>query len=169
MRLLLALAMCCFSSLMMGQDLEIKTEVSSDSILFGNNILFKISVDRSEAEILNFAFDGFQVLSGPNVSMSMQIINGQSSSSKSFTFLLKPTDLGQYFIEPIEVKNGEQSSFTEPIEVHVYPNPEEVIINPNLDGDNNFGFNLEFPPFFDQLEELEEKKDTLPKRKLKRI
>ncbi|MCX8009536.1 MAG: BatD family protein [Ignavibacteria bacterium] len=63
-------------------------------------ITFTISGQDVNA-ISNFqapSFNDFYVLSGPNQSTSMQIINGAISASRSFTYYLQPKKLGQFTI-----------------------------------------------------------------------
>ena len=52
------------------------------------------------------SFQGFKVLSGPNQSTSMQIINGKVSGSLSFTYLLQPTAIGEYTIGSASVDHN---------------------------------------------------------------
>lgn len=44
------------------------------------------------------SFPGFKILSGPNQSTSMQIINGKVSSSLTFIYILQPSDVGNFTI-----------------------------------------------------------------------
>lgn len=168
MKLLLLTILLSSSYVFYGQELEIKTEVSSDSILLGNHFILEISLNENDAEIVTPIWEGMQLISGPNVSMSMQMINGDTTVKKSFSYYLKPEDVGQYYIEPIEIKFKDQLWFTEPLEINVYHNPKEIIQNPNMSKENFFNFELPAFPFEKQMEK--EKKDTTSsKRKLKRI
>jgi len=49
------------------------------------------------------AFTNFLVLSGPNQSTSMQIINGAVSGSLTFSYILQPRSMGNYSIGPASV------------------------------------------------------------------
>jgi len=49
------------------------------------------------------AFTGFKVLSGPNQSTSMQIINGKVSGALSFSYILQPTSIGEFSINQASV------------------------------------------------------------------
>lgn len=44
------------------------------------------------------SFSGFKILSGPNQSTSMQIINGKVSGSLTFSYILQPINIGEYSI-----------------------------------------------------------------------
>ncbi|MEX0968548.1 MAG: BatD family protein [Bacteroidia bacterium] len=61
----------------------------------------------------------FQVVSGPNVSSSIQIINGRRSDSKTYSYVLRPRQAGTFTIGPAKAKvNGEEVQ-TEPIRIEV--------------------------------------------------
>ena len=52
-------------------------------------------------------FNGFEILSGPNQSISMQWINGQMSSSLSVSFVWRAPNTGTFTIEPATIQaNG---------------------------------------------------------------
>ncbi len=64
-------------------------------------------------------FAGFMVLSGPNQSTSMQIINGAVSASLSYTFYLQPRNLGRYTIGSATIKYKGTPYKTDPITIQV--------------------------------------------------
>ena len=64
-------------------------------------------------------FEGFNVLSGPNQSSSMQIINGKTSSSLTFSYILRPTDIGQFTINSASVEVSGKSYSTQPLKITV--------------------------------------------------
>jgi len=49
------------------------------------------------------AMNDFLILSGPNQSQSMQIINGAVSGSRSFSYILQPKSLGKFTIPPATI------------------------------------------------------------------
>ncbi len=61
----------------------------------------------------------FRVLSGPNQSTSMQIINGVSSSSLTLSYILMPNTTGAYTIGSASVQYEGQTLTTSPIKVSV--------------------------------------------------
>lgn len=117
--------------------------VSTDSILLGNTVEVKFTLEGSSGS--NFApplFNGFTVVSGPNTSTSMSFTNGQMMQRISYTYYLKPNDIGNYYIEPASVETAQRVLESEPIEVMVYPNPDGVIQQPpqyNQDFRMDFG------------------------------
>ena len=119
--------------------------ISSDSILLGN--AFQVSFTLENAEGVNFQAPDwslyFDVVSGPNQSTSMSFMNGQMSRSVTYTYYLKPRDLGNFYIEPASIETPESILETDPLEVLVVPNPDGIQQNPM---DN--GFNTPANPFF---------------------
>jgi hypothetical protein len=102
---------------------------------------FTASVDRSkvgenEQFQVTFTFSGeevnalkdfkapdfnreFLLLSGPNHSTSMQIINGAVSASRSFSFYLQPRSTGSFTIGSASIIYKEQTLKSEPIRIEV--------------------------------------------------
>lgn len=122
---------------------SIRVDVSSDSILLGNTVKVTFVVENSESELDVPEFD-MPIVSGPNQSSSIQIINGHKSSSQSFTYYLKPNSEGQFFIPPARLIDEDNILETQAIEINVYPNPDGIINN--IEPNNNFFFeSMEFP------------------------
>ncbi|MEW5843923.1 MAG: BatD family protein [Bacteroidota bacterium] len=65
------------------------------------------------------AFGGFKILSGPNQSSSMQIINGKVSGSITYSYILQPTNIGNYSIGSASVEYGGKSYNTNTLNVKV--------------------------------------------------
>ncbi len=65
------------------------------------------------------AFNGFRVLSGPNQSTSMQIINGKVSGSLTYSYILQPTSLGDFTITSALIDYGGKTYRTVPIQMKV--------------------------------------------------
>ena len=61
----------------------------------------------------------FRVLSGPNQSTSMQIINGVSSSSLTLSYILMPNTTGAYTIGSASIQYEEKTYKTDPIKVTI--------------------------------------------------
>ena len=68
---------------------------------------------------------GMRVVQGPTTSTQMSIVNGEVSSSVTFTFVLAPTALGEQEIGPIEVRVGRQVYRTTPMKIVVSAGPEQ--------------------------------------------
>ncbi len=61
----------------------------------------------------------FKVLSGPNQSTSMQIINGVSSSSLTLSYILLPNTTGNYTIGSASIQYEDKTFTTNPIKINV--------------------------------------------------
>ncbi len=81
--------------------------------------------------IKNFSaptFKNFRVLSGPNQSTSVQIINGVSSSSLSLSYILQPTAQGTFTIGSSSVQYEGKTYTSQPLKITVVkgsPKPKE--------------------------------------------
>ncbi|HCY76400.1 MAG TPA: hypothetical protein DHV28_10805 [Ignavibacteriales bacterium] len=74
----------------------------------------------------------FRVLSGPNQSTSMQIINGVSSSSLTLSYILMPNTTGAYTIGSASIQFEGKSFTTDPIKITVIkgsPKPKDASDN----------------------------------------
>lgn len=145
-------------------------EVSSDSILMGN--YFKVTFSLESAGGKDFQpplFEGFDVMSGPNYSSSFRMANGEVTQSVSYTYYLRPRDVGNYYIEPASIAVGEKVLETTPVSVTVVPNPDGVIQEPE-DKRELPGFDLDFwdEPAFPQPFFQPERPDSQPPAKKKK-
>ncbi len=94
------------------------TTVTTDEV-------FQISFTFSGNEVnglSNFqapVFKEFQVVSGPNQSTSMQIINGAVTASRSFSYFLQPRSKGKFTIGSASIQYQGKTLKTEPITIEV--------------------------------------------------
>lgn len=65
------------------------------------------------------SFQGFRVLSGPNQSTSMQIINGKVSGSLTFSYILQPTNIGEFTIGSASVDYNGKTYRTSPLKITI--------------------------------------------------
>lgn len=119
-------------SLQAQQNISFSVSVSSDSILLGNQFEARFTLKNAKGE--NFQapiFDEFDVISGPNTSSSATIINGAMTQSITYTYRLRPRDIGNYFIPPASVEIEGNIVETQPLEIMVVPNPDGILQSPN--------------------------------------
>jgi len=100
----------------------------------------------------------FDVLSGPNMSSSMQLINGRMSQSVRYTYYLQPREAGVFYIEPASIETPDNYLETAPVEVLVVPNPDGIQqpIQPRGQSFGNFNFGRPGPNNFDQFPSMED-------------
>lgn len=111
------------------QETQVFATVGRDIIGVHDQLQFTVTVsgeNSSEAENPRLPdFRGFKVVSGPSVGTQFQWINGRSSSSKSFTYILVPEKEGQFTIDPVEVRVGDTTYKTEAVQVRVTSAPPD--------------------------------------------
>lgn len=134
------------------ENAKFSVKVSMDSVLYGNYFQVVFSLENAKGQDFQApAFEDFIVKSGPNMSSSFSMINGDVTQSISYTFYLEPKDIGNYYIQPASIAVGESMMETEPIEIMVVPNPEGLIQEqPQEEGMRGFfkGFDSDRMPGF---------------------
>ncbi|MBZ0198312.1 MAG: BatD family protein [Ignavibacteriaceae bacterium] len=91
----------------------------------GVNERFQVTFSFSGGDIngvKNFKapdFKNFYVLSGPNLSTNMQIINGAVSGSKSYSFYVQASNAGKYKIGSASVESGGNTYTTDIVTIEV--------------------------------------------------
>jgi hypothetical protein len=93
-------------STVFAQDVQIAAVVSSNRIGLNETFEYKVEINGQSSGLPDPsfpAFNPFSVLSGPNTSTSIQIINGRMSSSKGYSFYLQAQQEGQFTIPPATI------------------------------------------------------------------
>ena len=152
-----------FVASIVAQEPVLTAEVSLDSVLLGNRIELTFKLENTqEGEIIPPDFEGFNLVAGPNYSSMMSMVNGTVSQSKSYTYILEPKDIGNYFIPPVSVSVDNEVLETQPLEIIVLPNPDGIIQETPREKEMNSWFFDYQPPIFQ-----EKKPQSKPKRKRK--
>jgi hypothetical protein len=104
------------------QDLQVRATASTDTI--GPEDQFQLTIlvsgrDSGDAELPRLRFPDFQIVSGPNTSTQFQWVNGVSSSTKSFDYILLPRNEGDFTIDPIEVMVRGKNYRATPVHIRV--------------------------------------------------
>ena len=98
---------------------------SVDRTTIGQNERFQVYFEFKDGDnnkLRNFrppSFNGLKVLSGPNQSTNMQILNGQMSSSITYSFILTGSEEGSFTIGQASIMHGNAEYKTEPIKITV--------------------------------------------------
>ena len=143
-------------SILTAQDSQaaLKVSISRDSILLGNTFELTFTLKNGNGARLPMpSFKDFDIVMGPSTMTSTTVINGDVSSSKSMSYVLRPIEVGQYFIEPISVEVDGQYLETSPMEINVYPNPEGIIQETQKRSDHSFEFFFSNP--FEELKDFD--------------
>jgi hypothetical protein len=156
------LILALFSLPLIGQ--EFIVEVSSDTILSGNVLNVIFTANNISGQFEGPDLQRLNVISGPNTSTSMSMINGDVTQSASYSYAILCEDIGEITILPGYLNNGTETIETEPLSILILPNPEGIIEQPPS---NSGFFEFNFP--------RTTKKPKVPstpkkkKRKLKKI
>lgn len=138
----------CFAQVF-SQEKPVKftVSVSADSILMDNYFEVKFMLENADGknfEAPDFS-EHFNVVSGPNFSTSMSIVNGEISQSMTITYFLEPKNIGLFYILPASVQAGSKVLETSPLEVLVVPNPDGIKQSPPRNKMDSFKFNFGNP------------------------
>lgn len=126
--LIISMILATWTSGLATEPVRFSVRVSTDSVLMGNP--FQVQFTLENAEGRNFSAPSFSpdfmVVSGPNTSTSISMMNGQTSRSMTYTYILEPIGEGNFFIGPASVETEEGYLETSPIEIMVVPNPDGI-------------------------------------------
>ncbi len=110
-----------------GQDIQATASVDSDIVGVQDQFQLTITIsgkDSGDAEDPRLPeLRDFKIVSGPSISSQFQWINGRTSSSKSFTYILIPKKEGQFTIDAVEVPAGNKIHRTQSIQIRVTSAP----------------------------------------------
>ena len=99
--------------------------VSVNETTVADNERFQVSFvfsGKSISNLKNFlapSFTNFLVLSGPNQSTSIQIINGAQTASLTYSYILQPERVGTFSIGKASIQQDGQTFETKPLQMEV--------------------------------------------------
>ncbi len=131
MRFILGLISFLFAGWLFGQEPVFKVELSHDTLLLGNYVEVKYTLENIQGKFTAPDFAGLSLIAGPNHASSYSFINGEVKQTSSYVYFLKPEAEGQYIIGEATVKSGSQNYTTPAVNLTVIPNPDGQIQNPN--------------------------------------
>lgn len=158
-----------------GQDQQFSVSVSRDTVLLGNTLKVDFTLKNTQGQFEGPEFASFDVLMGPNSSSSYSNINGKVTNTSKYTYIIKPREEGEFFIENAYVLNKSDETKnmeTEPFLITVLPNPDGIIEEDKDSGFNTQIFQFSWPneSSLDIMQgDKEEKDNSKPKRKIKKI
>ena len=130
-----------FASQVLLAQVEFKTSVSKTNLGLNQRFRIEFSVDKQGAD--NFkppSFADFKVVGGPSSSVSQSWINGKSSYSQTYIYILEPKNEGEFVIEPATIEynneivksNAIKLTVSKSIEVPKDPNNPDYIAQQNI-------------------------------------
>jgi len=122
----------CFLPVVMAtaQEAEFRVELSHDTLLLGNYVELRFTIENVQGKFSPPDLSGFKLLTGPNQASSYSIINGQVKQSSSYTYFIEPEAEGSYVIGPATLKTGNREMHTPEVTLIVRSNPDQLIQNP---------------------------------------
>ncbi len=119
-----------FSFINMGfaqEEASFTAEINKTNIGVGKKI--KVTFTLKNAAGSHFEspdFKGFDVLSGPNVSSSMSIMNGDVTQSSVYTYYIMAQKVGKFEIPSASIKVGKKELYTAPIPITVVAQSDDL-------------------------------------------
>lgn len=101
---------------------EVGFFVSADAneIVTGGYVEVSFTLENAQGTSFNAPrFEGFTVISGPNRSSQMSIINGRTSQKQTFSYVLSSDTPGKYTIGEAVIKVGSKTYRTRPLDIEV--------------------------------------------------
>ncbi len=112
------------------QDEGFYLELSSDTVLAGNVLKLTFIANNVSGQFEAPDLEGLNVVSGPNTSSSMSMMNGSVSQYATYSYGIYLEDVGEVIIPPSYFVTKEGTLETEPTSIIIMPNPEGIIEQP---------------------------------------
>ena len=117
MKSLMTIVLICTAVIMHGQA-NIKVEVSADTVAAGEIVEVSYTIENGDGRFEMPEFEGVPLVSGPNTSSSFTIINGEKSSSQTYSFFFRATE-NHIQIPEARYHEGDQVQVIEPVTIIV--------------------------------------------------
>lgn len=119
---------------------EFKAKVSKKTLGLNERLRVDFSMNQDGDNFIPPNFEGFNVVGGPNQSVSNSWINGKRSFEKTYSYFLEPTRKGDFMIKQATIEINGETFKTTPIVIKVTkaidkpknPNDPEVIVKDNI-------------------------------------
>lgn len=98
------LSLIIFSNNIFTQEVSFVASSSANTISMGDQFEVTYTLNGNGKNFKAPNFEDFLVLSGPNQSQSIQIINGRLSQTISYSFILQPRSEGKFVIPPASIE-----------------------------------------------------------------
>ncbi|ASU35081.1 BatD family protein [Mucilaginibacter xinganensis] len=107
------------AGLLHAQEVKFTAGVNRNPVSVGDQFEVVFSVNGNGENFIPPLWKGLQVLSGPNVSTSMESINGKTTVSNSISYILMATSEGEAFIPAATITVNGNRLTTNPIKIKV--------------------------------------------------
>jgi len=135
------LGILVFASQILFAQIEFKTSVSKNQLGVNQRFRVEFSVNKQGAD--NFqppSFNNFRIVGGPSSSINQSWVNGKSSYSQSYIYIVEPTKEGEFTIDAAKIEyedkivssNPVKITVTKEVEIPKDPNNPEYIAQQNI-------------------------------------
>lgn len=136
---ILILFIILFTSIASAQ-VKFQAKVSKKTLGENERLRVDFSMNQDGDNFIPPRFNGFQVVGGPNQSVSNSWINGKRSFEKTYSYFLQPKAKGNFTIKQATIEINGQTYKTTPINIKVTkaidkpkdPNNPDVIVKNNI-------------------------------------
>ena len=141
---LLVIAMVFCVNLLLAQSSNFIISVDRDTVGIDETLYLTYSFENMDVSSMETpTLKGFDVITRTTITQNTSIINGERKSSTAFTYLIKPTKVGEFLIDADKIKNHKSNQLkvwvVEGVGEKSSPNNNDKLIDP---------FNEDFSPFF---------------------
>ena len=131
------------------QDGSFSASVDKNPVGVGDQFTLTLSLNNAGMGGKNLQLPDlskFRIMSGPNSSSSMQIVNGAVSSSVSYSYVLQPKEIGKFTIGVASIEAGGKTLHSDPITIEIVKGsprpPPQQQQHPAADLSSQIGDNL---------------------------
>lgn len=121
---------------------KFECQLSSDSITAGNYIKLTYNIENLDGKLEVPDFKGVEVVSGPNTSSQMSIMNGLVSKKIKYDYIIYVEKVGDLYLSPAYLVSDEKTWEIDPIKV-VVTFPKEPVTNPKIEEGKPFRVSIE--------------------------
>lgn len=135
-----ALLLLLISSIVAGQDVSFYADSDAKQIVVGNYFQVSFVLENGKGQSFRAPdFDGFDIMSGPNRSSQVSIVNGRTSQKMTISYGLTATKPGKYTIGAATIRVSGQALQSKPITVEVLKaNAKNKAADPNAISSSDF-------------------------------
>lgn len=101
------------------QDVSFNAKVNKKKLGVNERLRIDFELNQDGDNFKRPDFEGFTVYSGPNQAVSRSWVNGKSSYSKTFSYILAPTKRGKFTINQAEITINGEVYKSPPVEITV--------------------------------------------------
>lgn len=102
------------------QEAEFVASVSKNKLGVNQRLRIQFSINKQGADHFTPPnFNNFKIVAGPSQSISQSWVNGKASYSQSYTYIIEPTQKGEFTISSASIKLEGKTLKTDPIKVIV--------------------------------------------------